>query len=76
MATHNSSHSFASPDAPGDVQVILVLLESSAEMLGYWADLQAWYLPTLLGAFQGNNPDTPVRRSLFYPIAAVADRLS
>lgn len=63
MATH-SSHSFASPDSPGDTQVVLVLLECSAEMLSYSTELQNYYLPTLLGALQGSNPDIPVRRSL------------
>ncbi|EKM51035.1 uncharacterized protein PHACADRAFT_212936 [Phanerochaete carnosa HHB-10118-sp] len=59
MAAHSSS-SFASPDVPGDACVVLVLLESSPNMFGYWTELQGYYLPVILGALQNGTPDTPI----------------
>ena len=59
MAAH-PSHSFASPDLPGDACVILVLLESTPNMSGYWPELQSYYLPLILQALQNGTPDTPV----------------
>ena len=58
-----SSHPFASPDSPGDVHVVLVLLESSAETMRCWHQLQSYYLPMLFAALQATNPDRQVSRS-------------
>ncbi|KIP01796.1 hypothetical protein PHLGIDRAFT_123037, partial [Phlebiopsis gigantea 11061_1 CR5-6] len=55
-----SPHPFASPDHPGDVHVVLVLLEASAETMGCWPQLQSYYLPMLFNALQTSSPDRAI----------------
>ncbi|KAI0084513.1 hypothetical protein BDY19DRAFT_524777 [Irpex rosettiformis] len=52
---------FATPDSPGDVSVILVLLENSGAMHGNWSDIRNFYLPHLLEALRSAQPaGTPI----------------
>lgn len=59
MATP-SANMFSTPDYPGDTPVVLVLLESSAGMLGQWNDARNYFLPILFDALREDYPEAPV----------------
>ena len=56
-------------DSPHDASFVLVLIEASRDILNYWDDVRAHYLPILLDAVQAGNRNRPVRRSLRYWVA-------
>ena len=62
------SHTFASPDSPGATTAVLVLLESSPAMYNYWPELQAYYLPMLLGALHESSGEVPVCTAAMYTV--------
>lgn len=51
---------FSEPDYPGDAPVVLVLVEGSGNMLGYWNDARHYFLPVLLDALCAGHPESPV----------------